>query len=69
MALASYTRPAPFGAIATFNMVSAFETAFKSVSNWNTRRKTVKILSHLSDRELADIGLCRGDLDKMPTRF
>lgn len=69
MALASNSRPAPFGAIATFNVVSTFETAFKAVSDWNTKRKTANILSHLSDRELADIGLCRGDLDKLPTRF
>ena len=69
MALATNTRPAPFGAITAFNLVSRFETAIKSVSNWNAKRKTVNILSQLSERELADIGLSRGDLDRLPTRF
>ncbi len=69
MALANHTRPAPFGAIATFNFVTFFENAVKSVSDWNTNRKTANILAQLSDRELADIGLSRGDLDRLPSRF
>ena len=69
MALATNTRTAPFGAITTFNLVNRFENAVKFVSDWNTKRKTTQILSQLSDRELADIGLIRGDLDNMPNRF
>jgi uncharacterized protein YjiS (DUF1127 family) len=69
MALANNARPAPFGAIATFNLVNRFETAFKTISDWNAKRKTQNILSQLSDRELADIGLIRGDLDNLPSRF
>ncbi|WP_298678734.1 DUF1127 domain-containing protein [uncultured Lentibacter sp.] len=30
---------------------------------WNDARSTRKALSQLSDRELEDIGLCRGDID------
>ena len=55
MALAPNTRPAPFGAIATFNFVNMFEGVVKSVSDWNAKRQTQKILTALSDRELADI--------------
>ncbi|MEM9522431.1 MAG: DUF1127 domain-containing protein [Pseudomonadota bacterium] len=32
---------------------------------WNDRRMTRKALSRLTDRELDDIGLVRGDLDDM----
>ncbi len=32
---------------------------------WNDARLTRKALSALSDRELADIGLCRGDIDQI----
>lgn len=30
---------------------------------WNDARSTRNALSQLSDRELEDIGLCRGDID------
>lgn len=69
MALAPNTYVAPFGAIATHTVVARLEAAFAAIVEWNTKRKTVKILSQLSDRELNDIGLIRGDLDTIPTRF
>jgi uncharacterized protein YjiS (DUF1127 family) len=69
MALAPNTRTAPFGAITTLNLINMFEGAVKSVSDWNAKRKTHNILSSLTDRELADIGLSRGDLHDMPTKF
>ncbi|WGI22827.1 DUF1127 domain-containing protein [Amylibacter sp. IMCC11727] len=69
MALAPNTRPAPFGAIATLNFVNLFENVVASVSNWNAKRKTQNILAALSDRELADIGLSRADLDNLPSHF
>ena len=69
MALANHTRPAPFGAIATFSFISRIEAAMKLVADWNTTRKTQNILSNLSDRELADIGLTRGDIADLPARF
>lgn len=34
-----------------------------AVVAWNERRVTRKALSQLSDRELDDIGLSRGDID------
>ncbi len=69
MAMVTNTRTAPFGAIATLNLINMFETALKSVSDWNAARKTHNILSSLTDRELADIGLSRGDLHNMPAKF
>ncbi|WP_432447968.1 DUF1127 domain-containing protein [Aliiroseovarius marinus] len=32
---------------------------------WNDARETRNALSKLTDRELEDIGLCRGDIDRM----
>ena len=39
-----------------------------AVAVWNDARVTRKALSKLSDRELDDIGLCRGDIDAIATR-
>ncbi len=35
---------------------------------WNDARATRKALSALSDRELDDIGLVRGDIERISTR-
>lgn len=40
-----------------------FSTLVGVVSAWNDARITRNALSKLSDRELEDIGLCRGDID------
>lgn len=40
-----------------------FARAFAVFSAWNERRATRAALSRLSDRELDDIGLSRGDID------
>ena len=36
--------------------------AFQAVSEWSKRRRTAAELHALSDRELADIGLTRGEI-------
>lgn len=41
-----------------FRLINAFVA-------WNELRRTRKALSRLSDRELDDIGLSRGDIDHM----
>lgn len=51
------TRPG-FGFVGLSNIIGAF-------SAWNDARLTRKALSQLSDRELEDIGLVRGDIDQM----
>ncbi|MFU8881224.1 MAG: DUF1127 domain-containing protein [Rhodobacterales bacterium] len=40
-----------------------FSTMVGVVAAWNDSRVTRNALSKLSDRELEDIGLCRGDID------
>ncbi|MFC2970279.1 DUF1127 domain-containing protein [Acidimangrovimonas pyrenivorans] len=65
MAAYETTRPAPFGAISTFRVVQFFSNFAEAVADWNDTRVTRKSLSALSDRELNDIGLCRGDIEKV----
>lgn len=38
-----------------------------TLSAWNDSRVTRNALSKLSDRELDDIGLCRGDIEDIAT--
>lgn len=45
-----------------------FTAAFDAVANWNDARITRKSLSRLSDRELDDIGLTRGEIDSVARR-
>lgn len=45
-----------------------FASLLVAVANWNDARVTRNALSKLSDRELDDIGLCRGDIDGIVTR-
>lgn len=40
-----------------------FAAARGSLAAWNDARATRKALNALSDRELSDIGMCRGDID------
>ena len=35
------------------------------LKHWRVHRETIKSLNRLSDRELRDIGIQRGDIDKM----
>ena len=65
MAAFETTRRAPFGAAPTYHFIQFVSNALVSVKNWNDARVTRKALSSLSDRELDDIGLCRGDIDHL----
>ena len=63
MAAVETTRPAPYGAITTYRAINTMSNAFGAVQAWNDARVTRKALNKLSDRELDDIGLCRGDIE------
>jgi uncharacterized protein YjiS (DUF1127 family) len=43
-------------------------SVFASLMAWNDARVTRRALDKLSDHELDDIGLCRGDIDMIATR-
>ena len=63
MAAFETTRPAPFGANSIFRFVKFVGDSGAMFSAWNDARVTRKALGKLSDRELDDIGLCRGDVE------
>lgn len=63
MAATSTTvRPAPLGAITTYRFFQSVTAGLVAVAAWNDARITRKALERLSDHELDDIGLCRGDI-------
>ena len=41
----------------------SFADYFARAAAWNDKRVTRRELARLSDHELEDIGLCRGDID------
>ncbi len=45
-----------------------FSSIVSAVAAWNDARVTRNALSRLTDRELDDIGLCRGDIDAIARR-
>jgi uncharacterized protein YjiS (DUF1127 family) len=63
MAAYESSRAAPFGAISIFRSVQFVTEFLNSFAAWNDARVTRHALGKLSDRELDDIGLCRGDVD------
>ncbi len=69
MAIMEPPRPVPFGAISILRTVQFFQDLREGFGVWNNRRTTRKELSRLSDRELEDIGICRGDIDTIVRRM
>lgn len=63
MAAFDTTRTTYGTASAVNRIVAFFADTLASVVAWNDARITRKALSALSDRELEDIGLIRGDID------
>lgn len=65
MAATQTNRPVAAGALNGGRVSAVFTAAFAALSTWNDARITRHALGKLSDRELDDIGLCRGDIDRM----
>lgn len=63
MAAYETSRAAPFGAITVYRMVQSVAHTVEAMKAWNSARITRKSLNLLSNRELDDIGLCRGDIE------
>lgn len=63
MAAYQPSRAAPLGAISIFRSVPSFGRIWAAVVAWNDARATRAALGKLSNRELDDIGLCRGDIE------
>ena len=63
MAAYETSRAAPFGAITVYRLVQVVGHTAEAMKAWNSARITRKALNRLSNRELDDIGLCRGDIE------
>ncbi len=63
MAAYQTSHAAPMGATAIYRSVAVVAEGVMKLRQWNDRRVTRNALSKLSDRELSDIGLCRGDVE------
>ena len=49
-------------------LMLSLSRAFAAVSEWSRRRSTAAELNALTDRELADVGLTRGDIGNIARR-
>ena len=65
MAAIDFSRTALGTATVANRAVSFISALVGSVVAWNDARNTRNALSALSDRELEDIGLVRGDIDNV----
>lgn len=58
-----------YGSAALFGRIgTAIVNVIGAVASWNDARVTRNALAALSDRELEDIGLIRGEIDLVATR-
>lgn len=55
-------RPLPLGTLTTHRVVSVVEQAFARLANWRRARLTEAALRDLSDAQLSDIGVRRGEI-------
>ncbi len=69
MSAYEYKNAVPLGAITTFRLTNLAEQGYKAVRTWRKSRATRNSLAKLSDRELSDIGLIRGDIDLVAERL
>lgn len=65
MAITTNTQTLPLGAITIYRIVSGTNELLARFRAWRDARRTVRILENLSPRQLDDIGLTRGDIDRM----
>ncbi|MFK7938594.1 MAG: DUF1127 domain-containing protein [Roseovarius sp.] len=66
MSVIEYTRTSTASAGIFGSAFASVRTAFDA---WRSTRATQVALSRLSDRELEDIGLSRGDIDRVAAKF
>jgi uncharacterized protein YjiS (DUF1127 family) len=65
MSAYEFNRAVPLGAITTFRLTNLVEQGYKAFRAWRLSRATQESLEKLSDRELSDIGLNRGDIAQL----
>lgn len=68
--MAAFDTTRPFAAAGSASRIgSLFVSAFSAFAAWNDSRMTRRSLEQLTDRELDDIGLVRGDIEMVSRRF
>lgn len=65
MSVINTNRAVPLGSVTAFSFVSLFERVVDGFVAWRRAGATQKALSQLSDKQLADIGLHRGDIGEL----
>lgn len=62
MSVLESNRSVPLGAVTTLRVVAVVERLVDNYLAWQRARQTARVLTGLSDKQLADIGLHRGDI-------
>lgn len=62
-------RPVPLGAVTTHRLVVVFDRLIGEFRAWRMARATETALARLSDHELLDIGLSRGQIAEVAERL
>ncbi len=62
MTIIEATRTTALSTRFSWRLVAFISAAFEAIAEWNDARATRKELYKLSEHELNDIGLCRGDI-------
>lgn len=65
MSVTETNNAAPLGSITAFRFVAAVERARDAFAAWRGARATERTLLALSDKQLSDIGLHRGDISAL----
>jgi uncharacterized protein YjiS (DUF1127 family) len=69
MSVYETNRNVPLGAVTTFRVISSVERLVESYTKWRSARATAAALSELSNAQLADIGVIRGEIDAVADRL
>ena len=67
MAAIDITRPLATGLLVGIRISHFVSNTYEAIANWHSTRATKNELAKLSNHELADIGLSRGDIDRIGT--
>jgi uncharacterized protein YjiS (DUF1127 family) len=65
MAMTVNTAHAPIGSDLVYRAITRIEHAIEDLRSLSRTRATVKSLNSLSNRELADLGLVRADIERI----
>lgn len=65
MSALEYSRSVPLGTVTIWRAVTLAERVLGAAQTWRRARQTRATLAALSDAQLADIGIYRGQIDEI----